>query len=231
MIIDFHSHIIPKLDHGTGSVETSLGQLNLAKKNNVDIIVATSHFYPHMHNARSFFEKRASLFEELKKSVGESDLPKIILGAEVLVCEGINRLPELELLCIENTKALLLELPFGIAVGDSFVKTFRELIQSGYKVVLAHADRYDPKNIEKLVEVGAKIQLNASALSRVVIKKHIKSWIDRGLVVAIGSDIHGQDAAAYKKFKRAISRLNTNAEAIMRSSYGIITCEGTNNEV
>jgi protein-tyrosine phosphatase len=231
MIIDFHSHIIPKLDHGTGSVETSLGQLNLAKKNNVDIIVATSHFYPHMHNAKSFFEKRSLCYDELKKAIEKCDLPKIILGAEVLVCEGINRLPDLELLCIENTRALLLELPFGITVGDTFVKTFKDLIENGYDVVLAHADRYDPNNIEKLVDVGAKIQLNASALSRLSIKKHIKSWINRGIVVAIGSDIHGQDASAYKRFKRAISRLNGNADAIMQSAFGVLTQTNIKNEV
>lgn len=220
--IDFHSHILPELDHGSRSVSTSIEQLNLAKKANVGTILSTSHFYPHMHDAKSFLMKRTKSYEKLMNAIDGEDLPKIVLAAEVLVCEGIQKMPNIDLLCIENTKSILLELPSNTTVNDNFLDTFYELSTDGYDIILAHADRYDPRDIEKIVSLGAKIQLNAPSLSGLITKRHVKNWIDRNLVVAIGSDIHGADAAAYKHFSRAMAKLKDNASAIMKSSYDII---------
>ena len=222
MIIDFHSHILPKLDHGSDSVETSLAQLDFARKAGVDTVIATSHFYPHMHNAIAFFEKRADSYNELMLAAQDREIPKIVLGAEVLVCEGINKLPDLELLAIEGTKSILLELPFGLNISEAYINTLESICESGFDIILAHADRYDPKNIERILPCGAKIQLNASAFSHLTVKKHIKKWIDKGLVVALGSDIHKADQSAYKKFNRAISRLGVAAPIIMEASYNLI---------
>jgi tyrosine-protein phosphatase YwqE len=111
----------------------------------------------------------------------------------------------------------LLELPYS-SLNSGHIKSVEALIYAGYKIVLAHADRYDPENIEKLLELGTKIQLNASSLSKLFVKKHVTSWVERGLVVAIGSDIHGKDKKAYKKYGRAIKRLGAKADLIMKNS-------------
>jgi hypothetical protein len=37
-------------------------------------------------------------------------------------------------------------------------------------------------------------------------KKHVRSWLDRGLVVAIGSDIHMADKKAYVSYKKAVDK-------------------------
>lgn len=46
MYVDFHSHILPKADHGSESVEMSLMQLYCAEKAGVDTIVATPPLLP-----------------------------------------------------------------------------------------------------------------------------------------------------------------------------------------
>jgi protein-tyrosine phosphatase len=46
MIIDFHAHILPGLDHGCKDLTTAVTQLKMAKKAGIDVVVATSHFYP-----------------------------------------------------------------------------------------------------------------------------------------------------------------------------------------
>ena len=221
IIIDFHSHILPGLDHGSTSVDTSLSQLSLARDAGVSGIVATSHFYPHMHNARDFAEKREKAYKELM-SAYKAETPRLFIGAEVLICEGINRMPDLELLCIEGTRCLLLELPLGIDRAEPYVDTVESLISDGYQIILAHADRYPSVVIDRFVKLGAKIQLNASSLSGVVVKRHVKNWIQKEKVVALGSDIHGADTRSYKKFTKAIAKLDGRAESIMQASYSIL---------
>ena len=44
-VIDMHSHILPKIDDGANSVETSIAMLRKSKKQGVETVVATSHCY------------------------------------------------------------------------------------------------------------------------------------------------------------------------------------------
>jgi protein-tyrosine phosphatase len=202
-LIDFHAHILPGADHGSDGNGTSLAQLDYASSVGVTAVVATPHFYPHKHQVKDFLDKRAESFNELRSAYsGNVD---IILGAEVLLCENINKLPGIENLCISGTRAILIELPFS-SFKHIYYETVDALIFDGFDVILAHADRYDADVIESLVSLGAKIQLNASALSTLFMKKHVRSWLDRGLVVAIGSDIHMADKKAYASYKKAANK-------------------------
>lgn len=201
-VVDFHTHILP-IDHGSDSLETSLKQLKLAKAFGVNRIILTPHFYPHADDLGAFLEKRSEAYSELLSAMGDSDeYPEVRLGCELLICEGIYKMPDIDKLCISGTKTLLLELPFS-DFSSRYVDDVETLISSGYDVVLAHADRYVPYNIEKLISVGAKIQLNADALCSIFQTKAIKSWLTDGYVVAVGSDIHNLNKASYNRFGRA----------------------------
>ena len=67
-VVDFHSHILPGLDHGSDSLSTSLFQLNCAKRCGVDKIVSTSHFYPTAHSVEKFVDLRRKSYESLLES-------------------------------------------------------------------------------------------------------------------------------------------------------------------
>ena len=219
-IIDFHSHILPGVDHGCDSLETSLGQLELSKRANVDIIIATPHFYPHMHTLASFFKKRERAFTELSARSGV----KIIRGAEVLLCDNLQNLDGINSLCIEGTRTLLIELPFS-PFKDSYADTVEDLIDDGYKIVLAHAERYLRSSIERLLELGVGIQLNASAVSRLFVKKHIRKWLADGDVVALGSDIHMLDKKSYADLATARKKLGSDFDIIMQKSMEYLAPE------
>ena len=212
-VVDFHSHILPYADHGSSSVDVSLAQLSLAAEHGVKRIVLTPHYYPHRENPESFIARREKCYNKLLENLNDES-PDVRLGAEVLICDNIEEMPHLEDLCIRGTRILLLELPFT-DFSETYVDSVKYLIADGYDVVLAHADRYDPLNIDRLVSLGAKIQLNADSLSSLFVKKHIKRWIDNGYVCALGSDIHGEDEKAYKRFEKALSRITAspNVEA------------------
>ncbi len=216
--IDFHTHILPGADHGSDSLATSLSQIELAKSACVDVLIATSHFYPHRHRINDFLKKRDKAYNELTQN---TDI-EIIAGAEVLLCEGLNKLEGLEKLTIGDSNVILLELPDS-TFKPEYESCVEDIISSGYRIVLAHADRYPEENIERLVSIGAKIQLNASALSGFLTKKHITKWIERGLVVALGSDIHMADKKAYASFVKAKKKLGSYFDSIMQKTNQILS--------
>lgn len=219
-IVDFHAHVIPGADHGSSSIEISIAQLESAKKYGVNRIIATPHFYPHRENVDRFIDRRNKCFEHLKRHLSDNH-PQIILGAEVLICDNIEEIPLLDALCIDGSKTLLLELPFT-DFFDGYVDSVRYLINRGYTVVLAHAERYDPHNIDKLISVGAYVQLNANSLCRFIINKHIKRWLAEKRVFALGSDIHGPDTKAYYRFIKAIKRAKSYINTIKVYSDSIL---------
>ena len=85
----------------------------------------------------------------------------------------------------------------------SYCHSVYNLSSMGYTVVMAHAERYDKSWINETLAAGAKLQLNAETFSRFKIKR-VLPWLEHGDAIAIGSDIHGADASAYKKFKKAV---------------------------
>lgn len=204
-IIDFHAHVLPRADHGSDSVETSLLQLDLAAKSGVRHVVATPHFYPDRHSVEDFVELRDGAFSTLSSALTELH-PTLSFGAEVLICDGIERLGGLSKLCVAGTNVLLLELPFTV-FNPSYADSVFRLTRDGFCVVLAHVDRYPKENIELLCEAGARMQVNADALSGLWVSGHIKEWLSDGRIIALGSDIHREDNKAYKRFEKAKSRI------------------------
>ncbi len=204
-VCDFHAHILPNADHGSSSVEESLKQLALASKFGVSRIFATSHFYPHTSSVDHYLAKRNEAYRRLKERLPAGS-PEIRLGAEVLLCPNIGQIAGFDKLCISGTRTVLVELPFN-DFSKAYILAVKDIISKGYDVVLAHAERYDEDTVEELIEIGAKVQVNASAIVSIFRNPVIDDWIDDGVVVAIGSDIHGTAKKAYKAFAKARRRL------------------------
>ncbi len=205
-IPDFHSHTLPCADHGSDSVETSVFQLELAKKQGITRILSTPHFYPHLNTVEDFLNNRHKAITQLLPVIPEG-APQIKIGAEVLLCAGIDKLPELRSLCLYGSEYILIELPF-FNFSNEYITTIRSLKRMGYKVILAHADRYPPQNIEELLDSGVEmLQLNVYSLSGLFKNKKLFEWIDSDAVVALGTDIHGRDAKAYKTFVNVKNKL------------------------
>ncbi|MBE6693467.1 MAG: hypothetical protein E7589_01725 [Ruminococcaceae bacterium] len=189
--IDFHAHIIPRLDHGSNDVSQGKEQLARLHRAGVDTVCATSHFYPNAALASDFLAKRESSFEKLVCEMGDNARPRIILGAEVLICEGLENMDELSSLCLEGTNLLLLELPLGASsVSEAMYETALAIRDKGITPVLAHVDRYPPQLIRPLLDRGIYAQINATAMFGLFRPKHIDEWIGDGHVIALGSDYH-----------------------------------------
>ncbi len=211
-MIDFHSHILPGVDDGSRNTAESIALLELLQKQGVRHVIATPHFYPDRESVDSFLRHRTAAWERLTAVLPEG-LPQIHIGAEVKYYPGISRLPQLEQLCIQGTKLLLLEMPFT-RWTEYTVKELLEMAgQGSVTVVLAHLERYlgyqSEDALYRLYEAGILIQCNASFFLGFTTKRKAVSMLRDGEIHFIGSDCHNltarppkmDEAAAYIRKK------------------------------
>ncbi|MCQ2386041.1 MAG: histidinol-phosphatase [Clostridia bacterium] len=220
IVIDFHAHILPGADHGSFSLEESLWQLRSAKAAGVDLVIATPHFYPEEHRVDEFLAMREKLTAKLKKANGEKTL-RIRPGAEVLLCEGLDRMEGLEKLCIQGTDILLLEMPFA-EVTDEMFRTIERLEKGGkVRPVLAHIDRYRFETAARALSCTPRAQINVQSLTGFFGMRRLKPFLDGGFVYALGSDIHRR-GNQYTAFARVLKKRSSEAEEIMRRTASLL---------
>ena len=217
---DFHSHILPGADHGSDSVETSLKQLSLISSNGIKTVVATPHFYPMTDSVETFLGRRAEAAHELHAAMREGD-PDVLLGAEVLVCNGIERMEGLERLTVLGTNCILLEMPMT-KWSETTYETVQAIADMGLSVVMAHIDRYDPKDIERLMTLDVSAQLNPDPFLSHKGRKFASYWLETGKVVAVGSDLHMAHERMYRDFISACSSLGDRAEGIQSAMDSLL---------
>ena len=207
LTLDYHAHVLPGCDHGSDSVETSRKQLAMAAAARVRTVCATPHFYPHKESIPSFLQRREASARLLRENL-TADAPQLQLGAEVLICDGMERLDGLSRLCRGETNELLLEMPF-YQWSESIWDTLYALCERrDIEIVLAHAERYPPEAIEQLIRDNVALQLNSECLTRPLHRKRYLKWIKNGSVKYLGSDIHmlGNGYRDFEKCRRLLKK-------------------------
>lgn len=207
LTLDYHAHVLPGCDHGSDSVETSRKQLAMAAAARVRTVCATPHFYPHKESIPSFLQRREASARLLRENL-TADAPQLQLGAEVLICDGMERLDGLPRLCRSETNELLIEMPFyqwPEAIWDTLYALCE---RRDIKIVLAHAERYPPEAIEQLIRDNVALQLNSECLTRPLHRKRYLTWIKNGSVKYLGSDIHmlGDGYRAWEKCVKLLGK-------------------------
>ena len=210
-MLDFHAHVLPGADHGSDGLQTSLRQLTLAEQAGIDVLIATPHFYPQRDDFDRFLRKRARALAELRENYAGPI--RLFAGCEVHMCVGLDHLDGLEELCVPGTRVMLCELPFR-DLPSGMTETFERLMED-FEItpVLAHVDRYEPTVIENLFGIGLTGQLNAEPFSRHFHRRRLLPWIDRGQIVALGSDIHGTQTG-YAHYRKAVDFLGARFDTI-----------------
>ena len=195
-IVDFHSHILPGIDDGADSLETSLKMLSVSKSQGVETIVSTSHYYNFRESVDSFISRRDDAAYKLLKHINEHDLdlPEIVVGAEVRLFPDISREENLSKLCIEGTKNILIEMPYSTWSGWMYNEIYA-IITRGYTPIMAHIERYPGPVSEKeitgkLLSMDVLVQCNADSFSDWKLKRFVKKLIKQGRLTVIGSDCH-----------------------------------------
>ena len=206
MYVDFHAHILPEADHGCENAEMSLSQLQYAEAAGVDTIIATPHFYPELDTVDEFLSRRAKAYEKLSSAYRGN--VEIVLGAEVQLAIGIEKLEGLEKLCIGDTNCILIEFPpepwpYWIFDAATEIERTRRL-----RPICAHIDRYSHIGRAKILKLNMDVQLNASALLEGFLhRREYINLIADDEVHILGSDVHGDGKLAYRDFSKAVKKI------------------------
>lgn len=209
-MIDFHSHILPKVDDGSKSYEETKQLLVEAKEVGFDKIISTSHY------AQDCFEvpeyKRKDIIDQLNL---EENVPEIILGSEIfLTFNVLELLQEYKASPINKTNYILFELP----LREHFVNlrdVLNRLKEEDYRLILAHPERYavvqkNFKMLYELKEMGVLFQSNYASILGIYglnAKLTVKKMLKNNLVDFLGSDVH-RAGSIYPKIPLAIEKIS-----------------------
>ena len=221
MIIDFHAHVLPRCDHGCDHSAMAKNQLLMMRAAGTDAVVATPHFYPNNDRVESFLDGRDGAIEAMRRKLPLEDLPIVYPAAEVLVCPGLHEMEGLESLTVSGTNVILLEMPFT-HWSEALIATVLGVRERGLVPVLAHIDRYDLAEVKKLLRRDVQAQVNAESFGFL---KNPKPYVDlmrAGKVVALGSDLHGESKAHYKRFLHMQKKLGALADDVFARSAELL---------
>lgn len=196
-MIDFHSHILPQVDDGPGSVEESLSMLSWSFRQGVDLIVSTSHFYGDEEYPGQFLKRRSQAYEQLQNEmfISAEVYPNIILGAEVLFFPGISEAEEIRDLRIGSSNCILIEPPMA-PWTDRMLDEIAQMRENfNLLPIIAHVDRYmqmlqNKTLIDRVRDRDLIVQVNANYFLNPKTAKSAIQNLKLGKIQLIGSDCH-----------------------------------------
>ena len=194
---DLHTHILPGMDDGARTPETSVKMLRSELEQGIHGIALTPHMYPHDESLDSFLRRRQSSFDVLctavEKEIPDGDI-SFYIGAELYWFNGIDNASGIEKLCIGESGLLLVEMPFDRwprAYVDALLRMAR---RDEYRLVMAHIERYidrqNPSVISDLLNSGVMFQCNAGFFTDRRARRGALHLLSGGAVHFLGSDAH-----------------------------------------
>ncbi len=197
-MIDIHSHLLFGVDDGSRTLEESVHVIKkLSEVGYTDIILT-----PHYINDSTYVSTREENLDVLKRlKVGlirNNVNVNLYLGNEIYIDSEIANLLKNNIISsLNDTKYLLIELPMS-GENEIYYDVFLDLINMGYKVILAHPERYisfqkDFNKIYELKELGVLLQSNIGSVLGDYgrgAKKTIKRLLKENLITFMGTDIH-----------------------------------------
>ena len=162
-------------------------------------MIATPHFYASHDRVDAFLNRREDAYNSLKEAVHKeslSDVPQILTGSEVAFFDGISKAELIEDLTIQNTRVLLLEMPFAPWTSQNIHEVEVLVRDRGFNVLIAHLERFiwipgNKKGIRSLLEIPVRIQINSEGLQDWRHRRYLLKMFRSGSAHVLGSDCHG----------------------------------------
>jgi tyrosine-protein phosphatase YwqE len=204
-----HSHLIPGIVDGARTLDDAMALARRMHELGYTKLVTT----PHVQH--DFYRNTPDIIrgglEKVRAALKTEHIPiEIEAAAEYLLDDGFGNLAERGNLLTFSGKHILVELSYFNPNPN--LKTFVFNLQvDGYKVILAHPERYtywfsDFTKFEDLKDRGVLFQLNIVSMAGFYpepVKKFAEKLIERGMIDFIGSDMHNMNymAALEKSLK------------------------------
>lgn len=217
-LVDIHQHVIYGVDDGPTKWEETEAMLEMAVRQGVKRIVATSHVSP----GRVHFDYTSYLdkLNEINYRIWEKkwDL-KLLPGCEIYYSpHALSRLEMRKIPTLAMSDHVLVEFsPFE--EYNTIVDALRQLANGGYHPVLAHVERYQCLHdkmhlVNNLKECNTLIQMNAQTVLHSQgfgAKRFIRKLLEEDAVDFVATDAHNTSSRpvclgdAYQFLKRNYS--------------------------
>jgi len=201
---DIHSHFIPGIDDGSPDMETTIALIEKMQALGFEKIITSPHvmsdFY--QNSSEIILKGLADVRKELKAKNINMEIDAV---AEYYIDYEFEQKIGKEKFLTFGDNYILVELSFMQAPRNLFEIIFKLQLE-GYKVVLAHPERYNYytiKNYEEFISRGVILQINFLSLIGYYspqVKKKTESLINADMVSLVGTDCHNMNhAELYEK--------------------------------
>ena len=200
---DIHSHFIPGIDDGSPNMETTIKLLQQMQKLGFSKVITSPHVMSDLYKNSAEIILKGLAIVRAKLKVQNIHI-EVDAAAEYYLDYEFEQKIGKERLLTFGDNYLLVELSFVEPPKNLFDIIFRLQLE-GYKVVLAHPERYHYFRIQDyqdLVNRGVFLQINWLALIgyySLQIKNKTEDLIKRDMVSFVGTDCHNiHHAELYK---------------------------------
>jgi len=196
---DIHSHFIPGIDDGSPDMETTIALIEKMQELGFEKIITSPHvmsdFY--QNSSEIILKGLADVRRELKAKNIDIEIDAV---AEYYIDYEFEQKIGKEKFLTFGDNYILVELSFMEAPRNLFEIIFKLQLE-GYKVVMAHPERYNyytMKDYEEFISRGVILQINSLSIIGYYspqVKKKTESLINAGMVRLIGTDCHNMNHA------------------------------------
>lgn len=198
--IDIHSHILPDIDDGSGSLEESFLMALTSARYGTSRMIATPHrYYGNGENTPDALRELAAKVQDHLESSRLNGKFQVLVGQEIpLTPMTAEELQAGNVLTLADTGMYaLVEPPFD-HLPNWMAEALALIVEAGIKPVLAHPERNDiikrnPELVRPFIEAGALLQLTAMSITGENSSKAFEAsmWmLEHDLVTVVASDTH-----------------------------------------
>ncbi|HXW63180.1 MAG TPA: CpsB/CapC family capsule biosynthesis tyrosine phosphatase [Candidatus Acidoferrales bacterium] len=193
-MVDIHCHILPALDDGSDSIETSCAMAEMAIEDGVTHIIAT----PHASEAYPFFPE---LIRERRNELEAQFQGRLTFGTGSDFHLSFENLLEIrsdpERFTLNQKNYLLVEFA-DYSIPPSLDQALHELQLAGLRPIVTHPERNpliraQPERLYRWLRQGCYAQVTAqSLLGRFgeAAREAAQLWLDAGAIHFLASDAH-----------------------------------------
>ena len=194
--LDLHSHLLPGIDDGAKDLGHSLALIRRLQGMGFTRLFTTPHIMADMYpNTPEIIREKLAEVRAAMQEVG-LNIP-IDAAAEYLMDEGFGEKIKAGTLLTLPGNRVLVEMSF-VSAPPNLMQYIFQLQTKGYKVLLAHPERYlffreDFKKYQELKDRGVEFQLNLLSLVGYYgkpIQDNATALLKAGMIDYLGTDLH-----------------------------------------
>lgn len=196
--IDVHSHLLPGIDDGCGTLEESLECARRLVDAGYTHSFCTPHIWPNLPN--NTVRNIAERVDRLQEALDEANIPlRLWPGGELNLSADLPRRAPEEIVTYGMRRRYCLFDLWAERLPPFFEPGVRWLQSLGLTVILAHPERMravqdDPHLVDRLTEMGLLLQGNLQCFADPIgshTRRVAERFLSEGRYFMLGTDLHG----------------------------------------